>query len=212
VLIGNLLVIVIVCALLAALVGLVASDARGQSYPNQGPLRGAELRDALRRGGFVIFFRHGAAEASQQPGARDHLPAALRDCYGVERPLTTRGVSEVRAVGAAFRALGLPVGQVLASPACRSIDTAWYAFGRVDGFEADLVQTRGAPATVRRLLGRPPAPGTNTVIVGHVSNTLAAVNVSPEEGEALVFAPGPGGEARLVARVPVDGWTALSAP
>jgi hypothetical protein len=195
-------VTVIVGALLVALVGLAASGASGQSYPNQGPLSGAELRDALRRGGFVIFFRHGAAEPSEQPGARDHLPAALRDCQGVERPLTTRGVNEVRAVGAAFRALGLAVGPVLASP----------AFGRVDGFEPDLVQTRGAPATVRRLLGRPPAPGTNTVIVGHVSNTLAAVNMSPEEGEALVFAPGPGGEARLVARVPVDGWTALSAP
>lgn len=34
--------------------------------------------------------------------------------------------------------------------------------------------------------------------------------LSPQEGEALIFAAGPGGRARLVARVPVDGWSALA--
>lgn len=178
----------------------------------QGPLAGSELRDALRLGGFVIFFRHGAADTSEQPRTFSELPPALRDCHAAQRPLTERGVMEMRAVGAAFRALGLPVGQVLASPACRAVETAWYAFGRVEGLESELMQLRGAPATVRRLLATPPAPGTNTVIVGHVSNALAAVDLSPEEGEALVFAPGSGGQARLVARVLVDAWTSLSAP
>ncbi len=178
----------------------------------QAPLAGRELGEALRRGGFVIFFRHGAADTSEQPGTLVALPPGLRNCNGPQRPLTARGITEMRAVGAAFRVLGLPVGPVLASPACRSIETAWYAFGRVDGLEPELLQTRGAPATVRRLLATAPPPGTNAVVVGHVTNTLAAVDLSPEEGEALVFAPGPGGVARLVARVPVDGWSSLSAP
>lgn len=176
----------------------------------QPALAGAELGDALRRGGFVIFFRHGAAETGDRPEALAELPPALRDCHGPQRPLTARGVTDMRAVGTAFRALRLPVGQVLASPACRSIETAWYAFGRVEGVEPELLQTRGARTTVRRLLASPPPPGTNTVIVGHVSNTLAAAELAPEEGEALVFAPGPSTGARLVARVPVDGWAALA--
>lgn len=195
-------------AALLLLVGLLIPSWAGA----QGPLTGSGLLDALRRGGFVIFFRHGAAETSEQLVTLDRLPPALRNCHAAQRPLTARGVTEMRAVGAAFRALGVPVGQVLASPACRAVETAWYAFGRVDGFESDLMQTRGAPAAVRRLLMTPPKPGTNTVIVGHVSNALAAVDLSPEEGEALIFAPEPGGQARLVARVLVDGWGSLSAP
>jgi phosphohistidine phosphatase SixA len=197
------------CAVLALLlVGLLVPCWAGA----QRPLAGPELLDALRRGGFVIFFRHGAAETSEQRVTLDGLPPALRDCHAAQRPLTTRGVTEMRAVGAAFLALGVPVGQVLASPACRAIETAWYAFGRVDGLESDLMQMPGAPATVRRLLMTPPKPGTNTVIVGHISNALAVARLSPEEGEALIFVSESGGEARLVARVLVDGWGSLSAP
>src|SRR5262245_24244372 len=143
----------------------------------QRPLTGSELLDALRQGGFVIFFRHGAAETSERLVTLDALPPALRDCHAAQRPLTERGVTEMRAVGAAFRALGVPVGQVLASPTCRTVETAWYAFGRVDGFEPDLMQMPGAPETVRRLLTTPPKPGTNTVIVGHISNALAVTRL-----------------------------------
>jgi len=196
--------ILVVVALLLS--GLLVPGIAGA----QPALAGAELGDALRRGGFVIFFRHGAADTSDRSAALAELPPALRDCYGAQRPLTPRGVTEMRAVGEAFRALGLPVGRVLSSSACRSIETAWYAFGRVEGIEPELLETRGAPTTVRRLLADPPPPGTNTVIVGHVSNTLATLDIAPAEGEALVFAPGPGTGARLVARVPVDGWPALA--
>jgi phosphohistidine phosphatase SixA len=172
----------------------------------QSTLSGPDLGQTLR-GGFVIFLRHGAAETGHRPTAVAELPAP--GCHGVDRPLTERGLADVRAIGEAFRRLGLPVGKVLTSPACRAIETAWYAVGRVDGLEPDLLKPRSGEVT-QALLAAAPVPGTNTLIVGHLSNAMAASELSPQEGEALIFAAGPGGRARLVARVPVDGWSALA--
>jgi hypothetical protein len=48
-------------------------------------------------------------------------------------------------------------------------------------------QTR--TTALRRLLSEPPAAGTNTVLVGHVSNLSAAAQLSVAEGEAAIFRP-----------------------
>jgi phosphohistidine phosphatase SixA len=175
----------------------------------QVPRPGPALAVALRRGGYVIFVRHGAADEGARPGAVAALPSDLRDCHGATRPLTDSGLAQARTIGEALRTLGIPVGSIITSPACRAIETAWYALARRPRLEDDLFRAGGGGATLRRLLGTRPGPGTNTVIVGHVSNILAATNVSIEQGEALVVEPAIDGTFRIVARVEPDGWMTL---
>ena len=181
-------------------------------------LSGRALLDELRRGGYVLFLRHGAAVTGHRPHAVAELPAEFRDCRGRERPLTEAGVAQIRAVGEAVRSLGIPIGRVLASPACRCIETAWYAFGRAEvapelmglwGADVTEEDKRRRAATLRRMLATSPTPGTNAILSAHVSNILAAVELSLDEGEALVFQPDGGGAFRLVGRVKTDGWPAL---
>jgi hypothetical protein len=195
----------------ALLLLLVTGEAAGADSP----LSGRTLREALRQGGHIIYLRHASAVTGQRPSAVSALPGQFRDCRAPERPLTEAGVAQMRAVREAYRGLGIPVGRVLSSPACRCIETAWYAFGRVE-VTPDLMGLWGATVTeaekaeraaaLRRMLSTPPAPGTNTVIAAHISNILAAASLSLEEGEALIFRPdGPEG-FRLVARVQGDRW------
>jgi hypothetical protein len=63
---------------------------------------------------------------------------------------------------------------------------------------------------LRRLLGTPPRPGTNTVLVAHGFNITAAANISITEGEAATFAPGVEDGFALVARILTDEWAVLA--
>jgi virginiamycin B lyase len=168
-------------------------------------LEGQALVDALRRGGYVIYFRHAATDQTQ-------TDSDLSRCE-TQRNLDDRGRAEARAIGQAFKALNIPVGQVFSSSYCRTRDTAELAFGR-----AEVVRDiSGLPdsereqrtAALRRLLSAPPQPGTNTVLVSHGFNITAAANITIAEGEAAIFAPGVPEGFALIARVLPDAWSKL---
>jgi phosphohistidine phosphatase SixA len=170
-----------------------------------GPLAGKTLVAALRRGGYVIYFRHTATNMTQ-------TDSDLSRCE-TQRNLNAQGRADARAIGAAFQALAIPVGQVLSSGYCRTRDTAQLAFGR-----AKLVRDlSGLPATqreqrtaaLRKLLATEPEQGTNTVLVSHGFNITAAAEISISEGEAAIFAPQSDGTFILVARVLPEEWAVL---
>jgi phosphohistidine phosphatase SixA len=173
--------------------------------PQVGPLAGQDLVAALRRGGYVIFFRHAATDMTQ-------TDSDLSRCE-TQRNLNAQGRAEARAIGAAFRALGIPVGQVLSSGYCRARDTAQLAFGRaelvrdISGLPAAQRERRAA--ALRKLLATQPEEGTNTVLVSHGFNITAAAEIAIGEGEAAIFAPGGESAFALVARVRPGEWAAL---
>jgi virginiamycin B lyase len=199
--------IVSCAALLAALVVSTAGAA-----PSVAGLEGPALADALREGGYVIYFRHAATDFSQE----DTDTRNLQNCR-TQRNLTSQGRADARAIGRAFRRLRIPVGAVLASRYCRTRETARLAFGRVRT-TTDLTSLPSASterernrrvAALRRLLGTPPREGVNTVLVAHLFNIEAAANVSIDEGEAAVFEPRGRTRFRLVARVRPGQWAAF---
>jgi len=109
------------------------------------------------------------------------------------------------------------LGEVLASPFCRTMETARLIFGRATAAAA----VRGGPASggateryaaLRELLSSPPPAGTDLVIVSH-GNPFHAVagEVHLAEGEAAVIRPLGAAGFRIVARIPKDGWEALGA-
>jgi virginiamycin B lyase len=197
-------------ALAVALAAAVVGGASGGSSEAQ--LERRALVEALRGGGYVLYFRHAATDFSQE----DTDTRNLRNCR-TQRNLTAGGRADARKIGRAIRELRIPVGSVLASRYCRTRQTASLAFGRVRT-TIDLTSLPSSPtaaernrrvAALRRLLGTPPRPRLNTVLVAHLFNIEAAAAVSLEEGEAAVFRPRGRSRFRLVAKVRPSGWAAL---
>jgi phosphohistidine phosphatase SixA len=168
---------------------------------------------SLRQGGYVIFIRHAATEATTDDPRPD-----LAD-PGTQRNLSAAGREQARQLGRAIRALRIPLGVVLVSPYARTRETAELAFGQgqVDIRVTNDLINEAYPGTdddelsgkLRRLLSQRPPAGRNTVLVSHGFNLRGAVGLSIAEGESAVFQPQDGGGARLVARLTVPQWQAL---
>ena len=116
-------------AAMAALLLLAApAAAQGNSSPEPGhALEGAALVRALRGGGYTLYFRHTATDFSQH----DRAMTGYAEC-ATQRNLSDAGRAQARAIGEAIRALGLPVGEVIASPFCRTMETGRLMFGRAE--------------------------------------------------------------------------------
>ena len=119
---------------LAVACGVAVAAAAADSTES---LTGAALRAALQHGGYVLYFRHGATDFGQN----DDRMTGYEDC-AQQRNLTDRGRADARAIGAAIKRLHIPVTTVLASPFCRTRETAELVFGHAT---ADA-RARGGPA------------------------------------------------------------------
>jgi phosphohistidine phosphatase SixA len=190
---------------------LLAPAALAQSATTPA-LGGAALLAALRGGGHVLYFRHADTDHSQN----DQRMTSVEDC-ATQRNLSERGREHARALGEAIHALGIPIGTVLASPLCRTVETAMLAFGAAQ--KAPAVREGGPlppgrpgrfPA-LRVLLSTPVAPGANTVVVGHAYPYYTLVGGQYlNEGEADVLHPR-GADFEVLSRVDLAQWRALAA-
>jgi virginiamycin B lyase len=175
---------------------------------------GSRLVESLRRGGHVIYFRHAATD----PDPDDADPVDLGDC-GTQRNLSVQGRRQSMIIGRGIGRLDVPIGRVLASPFCRTRQTARLAFGRattapglenLETAEDEAVRRQRIDA-LKRLLSASPDKGTNTVLVAHGFNITGAADVTLAEGEAAVFEPRGEEGFRLVARLTPDRWTRIAA-
>ena len=163
-----------------------------QRFPWEGD---RQVIEALQRGGYLIYFRHGATDSSQT----DSDPNNLANC-ATQRNLTDQGRAQARAIGEALRSLNIPLSKVLTSEYCRAKEYAQLSLG-VGEVEPSLVLPDPLPPEVRqantaafqRLLAIPPPPGSNVVFVAHSPNIRDAAGVDlPVEGEAAILQPSPG--------------------
>jgi hypothetical protein len=172
-------------------------------------LAGGALVDELRQGGYVLYLRH----TSTDFGRNDANMRSYEDCDN-QRPLTDKGRDEARSIGAQLKRLKIPVGEVLASPMCRTLETARLAFGKAQPTH----DARGGPLRrddpkrydpLRKLLSSPVAKGGNRVISSH-GNPFHAVAGPPylAEGEIAVVRPR-GDRFEIAARLRVEDWAAL---
>lgn len=173
-------------------------------------LGGAAMLQALKDGGYVIYLRHDRTDTSRS----DIDPIDLNDC-AKQRPLSDAGRVHARTVGLAFKAIHIPVDQVLASPVCRCVETATAAFPNIKRTTPHaLVYTLALPKEelgvaadeLRKMLAASPPAGTNTVLVGHTTNLKEATGLWPkQEGGALIFRPNGDGTFALAGSIdPAD--------
>ena len=171
----------------------------------------AALLDALRAGGFILYFRHADTDHRQQ----DQRTGNFDDCT-TQRNLTDRGRDHARNIGELIRKLGIPVGVVLASPLCRTVETAVLAFGAAEKSMAVREGGQAPPgdparyAALRTLLSTMTRAGTNIAIVGHGYPYYSLVGGQVlDEGQAAIVRP-EGTAFREIARVGLKEWRALA--
>jgi hypothetical protein len=167
-------------------------------------LSGPAIVEALRRGGLVIYFRHTATDFSR----RDDAMKGYDDCAN-QRLLSAQGRADATLLGQRIRALKLPIGEVLASPMCRTMEHASLTFGRAlptpELREADAGDYPG----LRQLLAKPVAKGANRWVVGHGTPfRIATGEPQLAEGEAVVIRPG-STQWAVLARITIDQWSAF---
>ena len=168
----------------------------------------------LRAGGFVLYMRHGSTDTT----CVDRAPRVdLNDC-STQRPLTEEGRKEAAMVGRAIRKAEIPIGEVFASPMCRTRQTAEAAFGSdyvVDQnlmYTAYLTSMEKIPraAATRRLLSAPVPPGRNRVVVAHAPNLMDTMGYYPKtEGIVVVFKPLGDRKFEYIASIPPRWWSKL---
>ncbi len=160
----------------------------------------------LRAGGYVLVMRH----ATTDPSQADQQPVDLKDC-STQRNLTDIGRLNARGWGRVFRASDVPVGTVLASEYCRTRETAEYlgypAWTSNAGLTMPVPHNAESEAqqgrALKALASIEPASGTNTLLITHNVNLVAAFGSDAAQvGEAdlIVLKPGPV-DATVVARL-----------
>ena len=196
--------------LLAVVMPVAVSPSSAQTTAGQ------PLVSALREGGYVLLMRHASS-----PAGRPDKSAADRENTALERQLDKKGRSTSRAMGAAIRALHLPIREILSSPTYRALETVRIAglpqprtaaeLG--DGGQSMQPLQASPAAWLRNVVAMVPAPGTDTLIVTHAPNIIAAFGANladVADGEILVFRPDGNGDATLAGRIKIQQWPALA--
>jgi phosphohistidine phosphatase SixA len=197
--------------LLVVIALILGGPALAQTRPSD-----EELATALRAGGHVIVIRHGATNADQA----DTDPLN-HDNIAQQRQLNAKGEEAAKALGAAFKAIGVPVAQVYTSRFNRAYQTAKLAgFDKVDksidltegGLVVSPNENNRRAAAFRKLASQVPPGGSNIVIVSHKPNIIDAFGkewFEVREGEATIFKPD-GSSYKVVARVQMDEWPRIA--
>lgn len=177
-------------------------------------LSGEALVRALQRGGYILVVRH-ASSPREAPDAA----TANADNVNRERQLDQNGRATATAMGAALRALHIPIGEVLTSPTYRARETARLAELPDPHPQTELgdggqsmqgvapLQTKWLSQRVTRF-----PHGANAVLVTHAPNMLAAFpqwTSGLADGETLVLGPDGKGGTTLVARIKIEDWPRL---
>jgi phosphohistidine phosphatase SixA len=178
------------------------------------------LATALKDGGHVVVFRHGATNRDQA----DTDPLNVDDPNNVskQRQLSERGRQVARDISGALKTLQIQVGDVYTSKFFRAVETGRLISGKDVKTTHDITEggqvvtpienDRRAEA-MRKFAATMPAKGTNTLVVSHKPNIMDAFGkdwFDVREGEASIFKPDGNGKFVLVGRVQAAQWAELT--
>jgi broad specificity phosphatase PhoE len=159
----------------------------------------------LRQGGHVILLRHAEVDSDSQSTAPNE--AAL-GCAG-QPNLNVKGIAQAKQLGQVMRKQRIPIGGVLASPLCRTRDTARIAFGAYRVWphleESALSDQAERIAAVSRVIGAHKGPE-NLVLVTHQPIIDALTLELVDWGTMVIVKPDGKGGINVVKQLPPVAW------
>ena len=177
----------------------------------------SSLLASLKKGGYVIYFRHATTEKDYADQADPLM--RLDDCNS-QRKLSTQGINESYEIGKAFALKAIPIDEIIVSEYCRSWKTANFAFGEwtqkdsrlnflpYENYTEDHIALM--KKNVMPLLTRSPLPGTNTIIIGHDDIFEAATGIYPEpQGIAYILQAEGKNSFKIITSVLPSEWATL---
>jgi hypothetical protein len=186
------------------------------SLPNSGtvqnPEQFAQIIRMLRNGGYILYVRHGEASIGV-----DYPNLHLQNCV-TQRNLSETGRRQAVYYGQLLRQLQIPIMYpILASPFCRTRETAIFAFGRevvqTDPFWLEINKLSGSVSAVERqrimntfhsILEVSPIQGSNKVIIAHSFPRGVGLGEIPNMGTVIVRPRGQGNSYEIVAKLTLD--------
>jgi phosphohistidine phosphatase SixA len=166
---------------------------------------------AAKHGGVAIVCRHSITEPA------DENEQTLRyDDPSTQRRLSLAGEQQAADLGKAFRALRIPVGEVITSPMQRARRTAELAFGRVraDSLWHTRGEDYGGPKHRARAdeLGQTLGSETRVIIshIGTIYSNLPTIRGELNEGDCVVVRPHGGSSYEVIEVVPWRAWVQAS--
>jgi phosphohistidine phosphatase SixA len=177
----------------------------------------AEVLKSLQKGGYVLIFRHAAADV----GA-DLLSAGTGEWWKscdskLARQLNEQGKTDASDIGKAFKNVEIPVGRVFASEYCRCYTTAnLMNFGLTTTQSKELTyyvyDEPNRYANSMKMADGQPIDAKNSVMVTHAGFTVTPISAplnSLAWGDAAVFKLAAGQSASYVTTISVKEWTDL---
>ncbi|WP_246070611.1 histidine phosphatase family protein [Paenibacillus kobensis] len=175
--------------------------------------------DELKKGGYIIYLRHGEATVGQD------LPDLNFNNCSTQRNLSDNGREQARAVEALFSKKQIPIQYpIISSPYCRARETAGIIFGnqnivvnpvlasieklKIEDYPADKKQQIVRELT--KIFETPPALGTNSVIVAHTFPPNVALGEIPNLGAVILKPKGMNQGYEIIHRFNIEDLNKLS--
>jgi phosphohistidine phosphatase SixA len=176
------------------------------------------LIQSLRRGGFVIYWRHGQARTGEDQ-RESGVPEWWKSCSSaLARQLDDPvGIQQARTAGQSVRDRGVPFARVISSEYCRARQTAQQmnlgpaieTSSQVTFFVYPEIEPCAA---IRAQLATAPVSGSNTAIVAHVHPQClmeTGLDLTLEDAQAAIYRPNGMGGTTFVRKVRYNEWAAL---
>jgi phosphohistidine phosphatase SixA len=173
------------------------------------------IAQALARGGYIIYLRHGRTRYDQIALERQQRIAGTLDLARCEtqRQLSDEGRAEMATAGGQFRLARIPLDGRFSSRYCRAIESAAYFVDAAVPTESlsgeGLVGLDPAqkPRTIAFFSQRP-AAGRNHFMMAHGGIFWEATGFVVQEGHAVVLDPG--NLKVVVARIAPAEWGSIA--
>lgn len=167
------------------------------------------LLDLLKSGGYILYARHGEASVGEDSPDLD-----FRYCY-TQKNLSELGRMQAIYYGQILANLQVPINNpVLASPFCRTIETAQLAFGssyiQIDPFwfqvyrlsdNLSITERQSIIDSLQSRLEIIPPQGGNRVIIAHSFPEGIGLGQIPDMGTVIVRPKGQGNGYEVVAKL-----------
>ncbi|MGE8034450.1 histidine phosphatase family protein [Lysinibacillus sp. KCTC 33748] len=170
------------------------------------------ILDLLRKGGFVLYARHGQATVGV-----DQPYINFQDCV-TQRNLSEFGRRQAVYFGQLLRHLQIPISSpIIVSPFCRTVETAQLAFPysyiQIDpigygiyklGGAIPFIEKNNILSNVQSALERKPSQGMNQVIVAHSFPEDIGLGKISNMGMVIVKPNGPGNGFEIIKKLTLE--------